>query len=31
MCVTYHWEIKVYIEYGVDHLHSGFDKTGFDK
>ena len=28
---TYRQEIKVYIVYGVDNLHTGFDKTKFNK
>ena len=27
MCVINHWEIKVYMVYGVDNLHTGFDKS----
>ena len=31
MCVIYHYEIKVYIVYGVDNLFAGFNKTEFNK
>ena len=31
ICVRYSEEIKVYIVYGGDNLHTGFNKTEFDK
>ena len=31
MHVIYHEEIKVSIVYGTDNLHTGFNKTMFDK
>ena len=31
MIVTFHWEIKVYIVYSVDNLHTDLNKNGFNK
>ena len=31
MCGIYHKQIKFYIVYGVDNLHTGFNKPEFNK